>query len=350
MISELSKRSTLPVLKLPVLLIGHGTRNASGRQTFLDFAAAYQRVDQSRPVLPCFLELTEPSIQEGVDQLVAQGHREMVALPLLLFAARHNKFDVTNELDKARLRHPGITFHYGRQLGVADLLVDLWRSRLEAADQQSDIPREETVLLFVGRGASDPDANGDAYKLARVLWEGSGFKGLEVCFSGITHPRLDAGIERVWTWDPKRVVVLPHFLFTGVLMERIRGVAQAAQIARPAVQVQMLDEIGIDPVLFQLMGEREAEAIAGNVTMNCELCKFRRAVSRNLVGLGQENGETVPTPELAGHGHPHHGHSHGHGHPHGHSHNHGHGHTHDHGAPDPYEQPADYHDRVWSIP
>ncbi|MEM9770733.1 MAG: sirohydrochlorin chelatase [Cyanobacteria bacterium P01_D01_bin.73] len=189
--------------KLPVLLIGHGTRNLAGRQTFLDFARAYQEVDQSRPVLPCFLELTEPSIQEGVDRLVTLGHREMVALPLLLFAARHNKFDVTNELDRARLRYPGLRFHYGRQLGVADLLMDLWRSRLEAADRESEIPREESVLLFVGRGASDPDANGDAYKLARVLWEGSGFKGLEVCFSGITHPRLDAGVERVLDLEPQ---------------------------------------------------------------------------------------------------------------------------------------------------
>ncbi|MGD1849977.1 MAG: sirohydrochlorin chelatase [Cyanophyceae cyanobacterium] len=303
--------------RLPVLLIGHGTRNLAGRQRFLDFARAYQSLDESRPVLPCFLELTEPSIQEGVDRLVAQGHREVVALPLLLFAARHNKFDVTNELDRARLRYPGLRLHYGRQLGVADLLVDLWRSRLAAADDQSPIPREETVLLFVGRGASDPDANGDAYKLARVLWEGSGFKGLEVCFSGITHPRLDAGIERMWTWRPKRVVVLPHFLFTGVLMERIQGVAAAAQAARPDVEVQMLDEIGLDPVLFQLMASREAEAIAGNVAMNCELCKFRRAASHDLAPMG--------------HGH--------HGHHHGHSHD-----------PDPYEQPAAYHNRVWSIP
>ncbi|MGD1939321.1 MAG: sirohydrochlorin chelatase [Cyanophyceae cyanobacterium] len=312
--------------RLPVLLIGHGTRNAAGRQRFLDFARAYQGLDWSRPVLPCFLELTEPSIQEGVDRLVALGHREVVALPLLLFAARHNKFDVTNELDRARSRYPGLRFHYGQQLGVADLLVDLWRSRLAAADHQSPIPREETVLLFVGRGASDPDANGDAYKLARVLWEGSGFKGLEVCFSGITHPRLEAGMERVWTWNPKRVVVLPHFLFTGVLMERIRGVATAAQDDRPDVAVQMLDEIGIDPVLFQLMANREAEAIAGKVAMNCELCKFRRAASHQL---GQ------------GHQHGHHGHHHGHDHGHGHEHNHN---------VDPYEKPAAYHERVWSIP
>ncbi|MEM9770732.1 MAG: CbiX/SirB N-terminal domain-containing protein [Cyanobacteria bacterium P01_D01_bin.73] len=148
------------------------------------------------------------------------------------------------------------------------------------------------------------------------------------------------------------MVVLPHFLFTGVLMERIRGVAAAAQAERPAVDVQMLDEIGIDPVLFRLMGDREAEAIAGDVAMNCELCKFRRAASQGLVGLGQgnlgqenlgqDNSDAESVPVGHGHHHDHHGHGqHHHGHDHGHHH---------HGATDPYKEPAQYHSRVWTIP
>ncbi|HBY78923.1 MAG TPA: sirohydrochlorin chelatase, partial [Cyanobacteria bacterium UBA11148] len=36
--------------------------------------------------------------------------------------------------------------------------------------------RSDTVLLVVGRGSSDPDANSDVYKMARLLWEGSGYQ------------------------------------------------------------------------------------------------------------------------------------------------------------------------------
>ena len=99
---------SLPPLPLqrPLLMIGHGTRDEDGRQSFLDFANAYYALDSSRPVIPCFLELSGPTIQEGVDQCVEQGYTELSALPILLFAARHNKFDVTNELDRARARHP----------------------------------------------------------------------------------------------------------------------------------------------------------------------------------------------------------------------------------------------------
>lgn len=77
-------------------------------------------------------------------------------------------------------------------------------------------------MLFVGRGSSDPEANAEACKLARLLWEGSGLAAVETCFIGITHPRLPVGLERALSWQPRRVIVLPYFLFTGVLVKKSR--------------------------------------------------------------------------------------------------------------------------------
>ncbi|MCP2730418.1 CbiX/SirB N-terminal domain-containing protein, partial [Limnofasciculus baicalensis] len=117
---------SLPPLPLqrPLLTIGHGTRDEDGRQAFLDFVNTYQALDRSRPVVPCFLELTGPTIQEGVDECVDKGYTELSALPILLFAARHNKFDVTNELDRARIRHPQVKFYYGRHFGITPNILD----------------------------------------------------------------------------------------------------------------------------------------------------------------------------------------------------------------------------------
>lgn len=322
--------------KRPLLLIGHGSRDAQGRQNVLDFAAAYQALDTSRPVIPCFLELTEPTIQDGVDRCVAEGYTDISALPVLLFAARHNKFDVTNELDRARARHPQIRFHYGRHFGITPEILALWRDRLAQIDQPSHNPnridRKDTVLLFVGRGASDPDANGDVYKLARMVWEGSGYDTVETCFIGITHPRLEEGFRRSRLYQPKRIIVLPYFLFTGVLVKKIQGIAAEQQCLHPETEVVCLPEMGIHPQLMAVMRRREIETQEGSVAMNCEMCKFRLAA---LDG----NGEA-------------HSHNHGHHHPHGHSHGHGqaHGHSHDHSMEDPYAEPAQYHDRIWQVP
>lgn len=315
----------LPI-KRPLLMVGHGTRNPHGRQTLIDFANIYQSLDTSRPVLPCFLELTEPSIQDGIDQCVEQGHLDLTVLPILLFAARHNKFDVTNELDRAKRRHPGLTFHYGRHFGITPGILDLWKERLALLDEPAhnprDISRADTVLLFVGRGSSDPDANGDVHKLARMVWEGSGYHTVETCFIGITHPRLEEGFDRARLYQPKRVIVLPYFMFTGVLMEKIARIADEQQAAYPNTQVDTLPEMGLHPQLIRVLRDREIETQRGQVAMNCEMCKFRLAA--------------VSEDQMHGHGH-------------GHGHEHGHGHDHSE-APDPYAQPEKYHERIWQVP
>jgi sirohydrochlorin cobaltochelatase len=304
-------------LNRPLLIIGHGTKDEDGRQTFIDFANVYQALDRSRPVIPCFLELTTPTIQEGVDYCVSQGYTEISAIPLLLFAARHNKFDVTNELDRARLQHPQVKFHYGRHLGITPSLLDLWRGRLAEIDRSEsnpyNIPRGETVLLFVGRGSSDPDANGDVYKFARILWEGSGYSTVETCFIGITHPRLEEGFRRATLYQPKRIIVLPYFLFTGALVKKIYNITAEQQEKYPHIAMTCLPEMGIQSQLLQLVREREIEAQLGQVQMNCEMCKFRLAA-------------------LANH------------------HHHGHAHHHHQGNGDPYAKLEDYHQRIWQVP
>lgn len=323
---------SLPPLPLqrPLLMIGHGTRDQQGRQTFLDFANAYQALDTSRPVLPCFLELTGPTIQEGVDQCVEQGYTELSVLPILLFAARHNKFDVTNELDRARARHPQVRFHYGRHFGITTGILDLWRRRLAELDQPLSDPgshRNETVLLVVGRGSSDPDANGDVYKLARLLWEGSGYKTVETCFIGITHPRLEEGFNRARLFQPQRIIVLPYFLFTGVLVNKIFDITAQQQEQYPEISMTCLPEMGIQPELLSVLREREIETQLGQVQMNCEMCKFRLSA----VGNGAS-------------------HSHSHNHDHSHGHHHHQGHEHSHPTPDPYADLEQYHQRIWQAP
>lgn len=309
----------------PLLAIGHGTRNERGRQTFLDFVAAYQQLDTSRPVIPCFLELTQPTIQQGVEVCIQQGYSQITALPILLFAARHNKFDVTNELDRTRSLYPQLSFNYGRHFGINLKIIELWRDRLAELDQPEhnprNISREDTLLLFVGRGSSDPDANGDVYKLARIIWEGSGYQTVETCFIGITHPRLEIGFQRAYLYQPKRIIVLPYFLFTGTLMEKILAITAQQAAQYPQIDFACLPEMGIAPQLLEVMRDREIEAQLGQVAMNCEMCKFRLATADG------------------GHGHEHEHHSH-----------HDHGHHHHHGNSDPYTKLADYHQRIWQAP
>ncbi len=320
MISQLSMSPETPVnlpplpLKRPLLMIGHGTRDEDGKQAFLDFVEAYQDLDQSRPVIPCFLELTEPLIMEGVERCIAEGYTDLTALPILLFAARHTKFDVTNALDQAKQQYPSLKFHYGRHFGNTPLILDLWRSRLAQLETET-VKSEDTVLLIVGRGSSDPDANSDVYKFSRLLWEGSNYKTVETCFIGITHPRLEQGFERALLYNPKRIIVLPHFLFTGALVKKIYRISDEQREQFPNLEIINLAEIGVTPELFSIVREREIETQLGQTQMNCEMCKFRLVAMKS-----------------------------GHNHDHNHHHDH---HHHDHPAEDPYADLGQYHQKIW---
>jgi len=322
---------------LPLLLIGHGSRDPEGQQAFLELAQVYQSLTPHRPVIPCFLELAQPSIAQGVEQCLAQGWQEIVALPLLLFGARHNKFDVTVELDRLQALHPQLRIHYGGPLGIRVEILQLLRERLATllAAQPQQIPGAETVLLFVGRGSNDPEANAEACKLARLLWEGSGFAAVETCFIGITHPRLPVGLERALSWHPRRVIVLPYFLFTGVLVKKIEAAVEQQRQRQPEIDWLMLPELGLVDAVLHSLQQLEQEALQGQTLMNCHLCKFRLAVSAELG---------------AGHTHHHDHDSHGHGSHHHHSHHHhNHGHT-PAAAADPWAELQSYHQRAWQVP
>lgn len=304
---------------LPVLLVGHGSRSAAGRQAIFDLAEAYLHVRPERPVIPCFLELTTPSIADGVAECAHQGFDTVVVLPVLLFGARHNKFDVTAALDAMQQRYPQMVFRYGAPLGITANILEHLRSLLAAETETSAIAPAETAILFVGRGSSDPEANGEACKLARMVWEGSGYHSIEVCFIGITHPRLEVGLQRALLLGAKRVLVLPYLLFEGVLLDKIRAAVQECDRAHSDVEISCLPNLGMPPAVLQALLQREQEAIAGTIQMNCHLCKFRLAASETY-GPSHHHAATE-------HHHPHH-----------------------HGAHDPTAISSDYHERAWQIP
>jgi len=258
-----------------VLLIGHGSREEPGNREFLDFCEAARPHLGPERVESCFIELAEPLVPESLDRCVALGARRVIALPVILMAAGHVKVELPHELDQARARHPGVEFVYGRHIGLHPLIFEIVEARLAEAETRWPGPREETAVLVVGRGSSDPDANSDLYKAARLLWEGKRYPWVEVCFVGITGPTLPDGLARCVALGARRILALPYFLFTGVLIPRIHRLAAEFQAANPRIEVGVADYFNGHPNLFKILSERKAEAVQGEARMNCALCKYR---------------------------------------------------------------------------
>ena len=120
-------------MTLPLLLVGHGTREPAGVDEFHAFVQRVQRLAPQIDVAGGFIELADPPITAAVASLTARGHRDVVAVPLVLVAASHSKGDVPAALLREQMRQPGLSFRYGRPLGVHPTVVSLLDRRLNVA-------------------------------------------------------------------------------------------------------------------------------------------------------------------------------------------------------------------------
>lgn len=308
-----------------ILLVGHGSRDPEGNRELKEFASEVAaKAPENTLVETCFLELTRPSIAEGVTACVDRGATRVVLVPIILFAAGHAKIDIPNAIDRAKARYPQVEFVYGRPIGVHEKVVQIMQTRLQEAQPvlvasqggtavaapPAPVTDEETAVLVLGRGSSDPDANSDFFKMTRMLWEKLPYKWTESSFIGVTQPSFPDGLERCLLLGAKKIIIMPYFLFTGVLIKRIDEMTAEFAAAHPDIQVEVGGYFGFHPKLVELVLERAHEGLYGRVTANCDNCQFRL--------------------EAAKHHHHHHDHDHGHDHDHHHDHNHDHDHDHDH--------------------
>ena len=299
-----------------LLIVGHGSRSQEGAD---EFHALADRVRARAPELSVgagFIELAEPAIGQVVSELVAAGTTEAVAVPLMLLAAGHAKNDIPATLTRERLRHPGLSITYGRELGIRPELLGLMDERVAAVVAREELP--STAVVVVGRGTTDPDANGDLAKIARLYYEGREHPFVEPAFVSLAPPSVQQALERCRRMGADRVVVVPYFLFTGVLERRIRD--QAAEYAsHTGLDVRVSPYFGVDDVIADLVLERYREALEGDIRMNCDACVHRVAMPGFEAKVGAP---ATPHyhPGEDGNGHHHdHDHGHDHAHPHGHA-------------------------------
>lgn len=349
--------------KLGVMLCGHGSRDTGAVQEFAVVAGQLRARLPFDAVEYGYLEFAKPIIRDGLDKLRAKGVTKVLAIPGMLFAAGHAKNDIPSVLNAYQAQNEGMTIHYGRELGIDLKMLRAAGDRVAEALALAggDVPRHETLLMVVGRGSSDPDANSNVAKVTRMLWEGMGFGWAETSYSGVTFPLVEPGLEHAAKLGYRRIVVFPYFLFTGILVRRIYDYADAVAARHPNIEFIKAGYLNDHPMVLETFSDRVTEILEGTGNMNCQMCKYREQVLgfEAEVGLRQESHhhhvEGIGTGEAHGHDHGHshghhhhdhgdHHHAHGHGHSHGHDHAHGHGHSHDHGGAGHHHHPYPHAD------
>ncbi len=221
-----------------IMLCGHGSRDANAVGEFEALANRVRERLPGRDVEFGFLEFARPIIRDGLDKLRQRGATDVLAVPGMLFAAGHAKNDIPSVLNTYQAQNPGVTIRYGRDLAIDPKLLRAAGARVEEAlaGAGDEVSRHDTLLMVVGRGTSDSDANSNISKVTRLLWEGFGFGWGETSYSGVTFPLVEPGLEHAARLGYRRIIVCPYFLFTGVLVKRIYAATDLVAARHPEIE------------------------------------------------------------------------------------------------------------------
>lgn len=262
-----------------ILLVGHGSRHAAGNKEIEVFTEQWRARRPGWNIEVCFIEFADILLDDGLDK-AARGAGRVIVAPLILNAAGHVKMEIPGHIEAARARHPRTEFIYARHLGACDEILKILKRNLHRAMGSLDMPDPRTTgIVLLGRGSSDRVANGEVAKMARWLYEETGHDLVDIAFTGITHPRLESVVQRQVRIGMGQVAVLPYYLFTGTLMERIKRQVARLQTQYPQVHFALGGYFGFDDEIFHMLEQRVLEARGESHPhphmMECDGCKYR---------------------------------------------------------------------------
>lgn len=286
-----------------VLLVGHGSRNPAGNAEIERFAEQWRARRPGWRIDVCFIEYAEVLLDAGLDR-AAHNARRVITLPFILNAAGHVKMELPAAIERARQRHRGVQFACARHLGMGREILGVLASQLDRlmAELHHPDPRTTGVILL-GRGSSDAGANGELAKLARWLFEDGDHDLVDLAFTSITWPRLESVVQRQVRLGMSQIAIVPVYLFSGVLMDRINAQLTRLRQQYPNIAFALGSAFGFDAGVFELVDARAlgAGATEGGL-LECDGCKYRLAAEAEHL---HDHSHTH-----TGHGHDHHHHAH----------------------------------------
>ena len=259
-----------------LLIAAHGSRNRDGNQEILAFAEQWRERHPGKRIEVCFIEHADVLLDEGLDR-AAQGAHRVLTIPLILNAAGHVKMELPAAVDAARTRHPEVDFAITRHLGMGREILAVLQGELDRLMRELAVPDPQTTgVVLLGRGSSDAGANGELARMARWVFEDNDHELVDLAFTGITWPRLETVVARQVKLGMTQVCIVPVYLFTGVLIERITAQVERLRGQYPQVAFALGGHFGFDTAIFDLLDSRIAGDCASTL-LECDGCSYRAA-------------------------------------------------------------------------
>lgn len=249
------------------LLVGHGTRRPEGREQFRTVFSHFRKLLVPAPATLAFLELAEPDIPAGVEELHKQGVKRVVVVPCLLFSAGHAEEDIPLAVHQACNQLDMQVLAQSSPLGLAEpvLRLSAWRFRqavcrtssagLTCKESCDGRFCQSTSLVMVGRGSNSASATEEMRRFSRHR---QAFTATATCQTAFIHgqsPRVMDALHQAGRDEHGRVVVQPHLLFEGLLSRELAQQVQTMRDLYGHKEWVLVDVLGCDEQLPNCLAE-----------------------------------------------------------------------------------------------
>lgn len=240
-----------------LLIVGHGTRDREGLEEFWSLVRRTAAACPQVATQGCLLEFAEPTIAQGMAELVARDVDSIRVVPLMLFAAEHVLRDIPEQVAQAATGYAGLTTWQAPPLGCHPQLLKLSARRWwECLHRVPPCVAEQTVLVMIGRGSHTEGANAEMAAFARLRFEAEKVGWMELGFTSMARPSVAEVLQIAAHLPYRRIVVQPHLLFRGELLERVVAAVREQAEQDPAREWLVTGHLGAEPELVRTVWDR----------------------------------------------------------------------------------------------
>jgi sirohydrochlorin ferrochelatase len=229
----------------PLIAVAHGSRDPRSAATIHELSDVLRTLAPGMDVRVAFLDLSAPRLADVLAAVHADGHDEVVVVPLLLGSAYHARVDVPGALAWVANRQPRLRIRLADVLGPDPRLESLALRRL--AEAGADPADRRLGVVLAGAGSSHQPANAAVHEVAGRWARQTRWSGAVAAFAAAAQPDVPAAVSSLRAAGARRIAVGSWFLAPGLLPDRVRHSAPDALMAEP---------LGADPAVARVVLDR----------------------------------------------------------------------------------------------
>ena len=243
-----------------ILLVAHGSRKQSSNQAVESFVKTWRQRQPNTRIEVCFLAFADITLEIGLDH-AAQHAQRVIVVPLMLGAGTHVNVEIPQHIQQANQRHHDVHFVMTQHLGADPKVLQALQLELDKTLHDSNISHaQHTGVVVLAHGSSDKETNAEVAKIARWMFEENQCAMVDIAFTSITSPSLETVVQRQVACSMHHIIVLPYYLYTGILIERIGHQVEVLKQTYPSTSFGLGKCIGSATVMYDLLDERVAKA------------------------------------------------------------------------------------------